>query len=83
MHTQLPIQPQAGIPIPISRPHPQPFTCQQFLQCVLSTACAIMLKDTLLTAKGHCSPGTGWHTLMNDAALALRLTDLSLTHEDT
>lgn len=72
---------QTGTPIPW--PHPQRCTCERSLQCVLTTACAIALKDMQLTATGHCSPGTGWHTLMNDAALAASATALSLTHEDT
>lgn len=49
--------------------------------CVLNAAVA--LKDTLLTAMGHCSPGIGWHTLMNDAALSDSAAALCLTHEDT
>lgn len=44
---------------------------------------AVALKDTLLTAMGHCSPGIGWHTLMNDAALSASAPALCLTHEDT
>lgn len=77
LHLQLPFITPTSPPIPW--PHPQTSTCQWSLQCVLSTTCAIMFKDTLLTAMGHCSLGTGWHTLMNDAALAFGLNS-SLTN---
>lgn len=77
LHLQLPFTTPTSPPIPW--PHPQTSTCQWSLQCVLSTTCAIMFKDTLLTAMGHCSLGTGWHTLMNDAALAFGLNS-SLTN---
>lgn len=82
--SQRPLQ-HSWIPVPprLGDPSPCPSHSPAHAGCVLSTACAIALKDTLLTATGHCSPGAGWHTLMNDAALAASATAPSLTHEDT
>lgn len=51
--------------------------------CVRVLNAAVSLKDTLLTAMGHCGPSVGWHTLMNDAALSASAPALCLTHEDT
>lgn len=54
-------------------------------KCDLSTAYAVIVKDMLLTVTGHCSLGTGWHTLIthvtNDAVL--NATELLRTNTQT
>lgn len=76
LRSQLALQPQTGTSFRWLRP--QPSTCQRCLQHVLGTACAIMLKDTPLTATGHCDPGTGWH--MNEWCSTCLWSHSSLTN---